>query len=55
MNETGTLRFYDIDNVKKFNYIGVRDPITGGIDETKPMDVLINYVYVLSKGTYKGE
>lgn len=55
MNETGTLRFYDIDNVRKFNYVGFRDPVTGIIDETKPIDVLINYIYVLSKGTYKGE
>ena len=55
INDTGVLRLYDIEVIKKFNYIGVRNSKTGEIDETKATDALINYIYVLSKGTYKGE
>lgn len=55
INDTGVLRLYNIEIVKKFNYIGMRDQKTGLIDETKSTDVLVNYICILAKGTYKGE
>lgn len=55
IGDTGILRFYELNNIKQIKYIGKRNKQTGEIDTSKPEDILINYLYTLIKGTYKGE
>ena len=51
---TGQLRLYNIENLKKLIYLGIQNPVTGNIESVKA-DVLVNYFYVLTKGSYKKE
>lgn len=51
---TGQLRFYDIENIIKLNYLGIKNLTTGNIDKIKT-DVLVNYAYILLEGVYKEE
>ena len=55
VGDTGTLRLYELNNIKQIRYLGVRNKLTGEIDTTIPADVLINYLFTTVKGTYKGE
>jgi hypothetical protein len=56
INETGQLVFKNIEEVTGLRYVGVRDESAeGGIDRTKDSDVIINYYYTLTYGTYKKE
>ena len=54
INDTGVLRMEDMNKIGKIEYLGMRNPATGEIDETIPVDLLLNYHYILKKGTYKG-
>lgn len=49
---TGQLRFYELSNIGSIRYVGVQHA-DGTIDNTQKTDILINYYYVLTKGTYK--
>ena len=49
---TGQLRFYEIETLNSFRYVGMRNSITGEI-ENKNTDVLLNYMYLVTKGRYK--
>lgn len=49
---TGILRLYEIENIVSIRYLGMKDPTTGEIKKEKT-DVLMNYHYLLQKGTYK--
>ena len=51
---TGQLRLYEIENLTGIKYLGMQDPTTGEVIETKA-DVMVNYAYVLTKGSYKRE
>lgn len=50
---TGQLRLYEIENVISIKYLGMRNN-TGGIDNVNA-DVLLNYLSLITKGTYKKE
>lgn len=49
---TGQLRLYELENINSLIYLGIQNPITGEI-ENKKTDVLLNYIYLVTKGTYK--
>ena len=49
---TGQLRFENISNIYGLRYAGKLQP-DGTKDTSKPADILINYQYVVTKGTYK--
>lgn len=48
---TGQLRFYEIENILGLKYLGMMKS-DGTIEETKA-DILVNYFYLVTKGTYK--
>lgn len=50
---TGQLMLYDIENIKGLKYLGIQGP-NGEVINNKA-DVLVNYFYVLTKGSYKKE
>jgi len=50
---TGQLRLYNIEDIKELRYLGIQDS-NGNLVNSKT-DVLINYCYALTKGTYKQE
>ena len=54
IGDTGQLRLYDIENIKQLRFIGIQDKTTGEIKRVKA-DVLVNYFYILVKGSYKKE
>lgn len=49
---TERLSFIDISNIRGLYYMGMQDPVTGEIIKQNT-DVLMNYVYLVQKGTYK--
>lgn len=49
---TGQLRLYEIEDIVGLKYLGVMNKISGEI-EKYPTDVLVNYLYLVTKGTYK--
>lgn len=49
---TGQLRFYNIEDIKGIKYLGVMNNSTGEIEPYKT-DVLVNYLYLVTKGAYK--
>ena len=51
---TGQLRLYEIENMTKLIYLGVKDPLTREIQKINT-DILVNYIYTLLEGTYKEE
>ena len=51
---TGQLRLYEIQNIVSLVYLGMQNPSTGEI-ESKPTDVLMNYLYIITEGKYKQE
>ena len=51
---TGQLRLYELENITSLVYLGMVNPETGEI-ENKKADVLLNYIYLVVKGTYKKE
>ena len=51
---TGQLRLYELSNITSIVYLGMQNSITGEI-ENKRTDVLLNYVYLETIGTYKKE
>ena len=55
IGDTGILRLYELNNITQIKYLGIRNRVTGDIDSSKPANVLINYYYSLTRGTYKGE
>jgi hypothetical protein len=56
VNETGQLVFKNIEEIMALKYMGVRDETKPNkIDDTKDADVMINYYYTLTYGTYKKE
>jgi hypothetical protein len=56
VNETGQLVFKNIEEIAALKYMGVRDETKPNkIDDTKDADVMINYYYTLTYGTYKKE
>ena len=55
INDTGTLRFYELNNIKEIKYLGKRNKITGEIETSFPENILMNYYFTVIKGTYKGE
>ena len=52
---TGILKLYELSNITQLKYLGMRNKATGEIDSSKPTNILINYYYILIRGTYKGE
>lgn len=50
---TGQLRLYEIENIRGLKYLGMQDS-NGETINTKA-DVLVNYFYILTKGSYKKE
>ena len=51
IGDTGQLRFTDLSNINGIRYVGV---LKDGVKDTsRKADVLINYEYVATKGTYK--
>jgi len=55
INDTGNLKLYELNNIQEIRYLGVRDKNTGEIDYTQPANVLVNYICLIEKGTYKVE
>ena len=49
---TGQLRFYEVEDIKSIKYLGFRNNATGEIESYKA-DVLVNYLYLITKGNYK--
>lgn len=49
---TGLLEFFEIENIVGIKYEGMYNPVTEQI-ESKSTDVLLNYIYITTKGTYK--
>lgn len=49
---TGQLQLYEIENIRGIYYLGMQNPETGVIERRKA-DVLMNYLYIVQKGTYK--
>ena len=49
---TGQLRFYEIEDITDIKYLGIMNNTTGVIEPQKA-DVLVNYSYLVTKGTYK--
>ena len=52
VNATGILALNNISEIRKLKYIGVRDPVTGVIEE-KENDLMITYYYVSLYGGYQ--
>lgn len=51
IGDTGQLRFTDLSNINGIKYVGIL--VNGVKNTTRKADVLINYEYVATKGSYK--
>ena len=51
---TGLLNLEELGTIKDIKYIGMRKP-DGSIDRTIDVDVILDYIYYATEGTYKEE
>lgn len=54
INWTGVLNLENLGTIKDVKYIGVRNA-DGSIDSTKKTDIILDYIYYITEGTYKKE
>lgn len=55
VNQTGILNIEGLTSVKEIKYIGMKDPATGEILKNIDCDVVLDYLYYTTEGTYREE
>ena len=55
VNQTGVLNIEGLTSVKEIKYIGMKDPITGEINSNIDCDIVLDYLYYTTEGTYRKE
>lgn len=55
VNQTGVLNIEGLTSVKEIKYIGMKDPTTGEINSNIDCDIVLDYLYYTTEGTYRKE